>query len=593
MGIGTQIDLDFRYPAGFSCISPPKLQSLQDLLDAVKEAGEEQPQTIGMLRSTVAQISTFLARPPQEIPIDKLANMRPELKAFLKGRGYKRNSVRSYMNYCRILLRQAEKLGWVHRLPVLPEEWETVLLQMPRDKNYAAIAMYAASKGKKPSDLTDDDLEEWVRAAILQGRTYRYANQLRSCFRGRVLRTGLAADFPNLSLHPTDSYGIPLRDFPEPLRAQVEALLNWKTAPLSFGRTGKSRLRPISARNLRHFIGRIVGFVRNVRGEDVNCLETLLTKEHLASYLEWSVNERKVKPQPLAALCGVLYAAVRTFPLLEAKDFTWMPKLVSSLPEDSYTKTKEAKERKWVDWDRLALVPKMIRNEANRNHGANPKRYALAVRDQLLIIWLLTQPWRQRNLRECKLLPREQGGNLFKSQISPLATIAKPPWARNALKSNPYEEFWQFYFREEETKTGRPVHSLLPKQLVPLLEEYISEHRPLLLKGNDPGTLFLNSEGNPLTIQSLKIIVENLTVRFAGRRVTPHLFRDIVAVKWLEKHPEDFITASRFLWHSNPSTLFKIYGRNFDESYAAQRMEGWLDEQAIDLGSTSGVLQRV
>lgn len=114
---------------------------------------------------------------------------------------YKRNSVRSYLNYRRILLRAAEKLGWVRLPPALPREWERIIERLPKDKNYRTIALYAATKGKNPSDLTDSDLDEWLQFAISHGRTFRYASELKGCFRNRIFRVGLQAFFPTLRRH--------------------------------------------------------------------------------------------------------------------------------------------------------------------------------------------------------------------------------------------------------------------------------------------------------------------------------------------------------------------------------------------------------
>jgi len=49
-----------------------------------------------------------------------------------------------------------------------------------------------------------------------------------------------------------------------------------------------------------------------------------------------------------------------------------------------------------------------------------------------------------------------------------------------------------------------------------------------------------------------------------------------VAVAWLDHHPEDYLTISKLLWHQDLVTTLQVYGRNFDESHAVCRMEGWL-----------------
>jgi integrase len=68
-----------------------------------------------------------------------------------------------------------------------------------------------------------------------------------------------------------------------------------------------------------------------------------------------------------------------------------------------------------------------------------------------------------------------------------------------------------------------------------------------------------------------------LTLRHAGRRVSPHPFRDIVAYTWLKEHPKDFLTLSKMLWHSNINTTLQIYGSRFNESSGVCATESWLD----------------
>jgi hypothetical protein len=187
--------------------------------------------------------------------------------------------------------------------------------------------------------------------------------------------------------------------------------------------------------------------------------------------------------------------------------------------------------------------------------------------------WLVTIPWRQRNIRECQL-----GHNLFKAKLSPFDTIARPRWVRERLLANPDEEFWQFHFREKETKTGGDVRSILPRRLVLLLEEYLTQYRPILVRGKDPGTLFLTQLGRRFTDHTLPEVVSTLTLRYKNRRVTPHIFRDIVAYCWLERHPEHYLTLSKLLWHRDINTTIRIYGSRFDESHGVMRVEEWLDE---------------
>ena len=177
------------------------------------------------------------------------------------------------------------------------------------------------------------------------------------------------------------------------------------------------------------------------------------------------------------------------------------------------------------------------------------------------------------------------GGNLFKEEIPPNSTMDKAPWVCEALQVNPHERFWQFRFRPHETKNGRGVRGILPRQLIEPLENYLVNYRPVLVNGSDQRNLFVNDSGRPFDPTRLESLVENLTFRYAGRRVNPHLFRDIFAIAWLKDHPEDYLTLSKILWHSNIQTTLQHYGRNFDESHGARRVEEWLEARKVALGS--------
>ncbi len=166
--------------------------------------------------------------------------------------------------------------------------------------------------------------------------------------------------------------------------------------------------------------------------------------------------------------------------------------------------------------------------------------------------------------------------NLYFAPLPTLTHIAKPKWVEDALQQNPEQSFWQLYFREQETKTGQKVRGIVPRCLIPLLEEYLDKHRPTLAAVPDPGTLFLNRDGKALERQITTDQVAEIVLKHTGRRTTPHLFRDSFAYAWLDAHPEDYLTLSKILWHRNIKYTLTIYGRNFDESSGARRIDEWL-----------------
>ena len=168
---------------------------------------------------------------------------------------------------------------------------------------------------------------------------------------------------------------------------------------------------------------------------------------------------------------------------------------------------------------------------------------------------------------------------LFKAKIPPFSELDKPDWVLQEESKNPEAGFWQVRFAPSEVKTNMPIHLLVPHQLIPALEEYLTKYRPILLGDRKTDTLLLNEAGNPMRYDMVERAVGHWTLQFAGIRTTPHMFRDSVAYKWLKEHPNDFLSLSKLLWHRNVQTTIRIYGARFNESSGANAMEAWLDKR--------------
>jgi integrase len=318
-------------------------------------------------------------------------------------------------------------------------------------------------------------------------------------------------------------------------------------------------------------LGQLFGFIRNVKGNQPSDLREFFSEENLTDFVRWAINVRKRRCISLIPHLATVKSILTAYRPLTGTDPGWLADLIRQLPTKEDRKlTKLARARKWMDFDRLDRIPDLIRREIESSSNWSPKRRALAVRDELLMKFLVFLLWRQRNIRECRL--RE---NLLKTRIQPYSTIDKPQWVEDALSKNPSEEFWQVHFEPGETKGGREVDLLLPQELVPLLEDYLEHHRPLLVLGQDPGFLFLNCKGRPMNRHSLTNLVGRLTQRYVGRRVTPHIFRYVFTVTYLNENPQDFMSASKVLWHRRLDTTHLIYGEPYDESYGPRIIEKW------------------
>ena len=475
----------------------------------------------------------------------------------------------------------------------MPEAWEPILAAVAKIKGARGIVSYAINMGKTPSTLTDDDLSSWAQMMLTQKRDYQYVRRLQYEFRLELSRAGLAGNLPGIfrNWKSATSYFVPLEDFPPALRQEVQSVLQWKQAPYAKGRRAKSRLRPISARNLESAFTRLYGFLVNILPHlsesaikvdpaSIQTLPELVTPDSVSAFIDWWINVRLLKGRSLVVKLGTVCAALKEHPNYKGKDFAWLDELIQGIPFEPESQRRERKERKYLPYDTVADIPRRIHETQLEAATRSPKALAYVVHDELLMKWLVVLPWRQRNIRECRIGLKSEGANLFKAEIEQWDNMKKPGWVEERLKTSPREQFWQYHFREDETKNGHEVRSILPRRLVPLLEEYLEHHRAHLVNGNDPGTLLVNRDGHRLNEHELGALVSNLTLRHTGRRVTPHIFRDIWAYWWLASHPEDFLTVSKKLWHRNIQTTLRIYGCKFDEAQADCRVEDCLDAQS-------------
>ncbi|MFJ7352769.1 hypothetical protein ACIQWS_01255 [Phyllobacterium sp. NPDC097923] len=125
-------------------------------------------------------------------------------------------------------------------------------------------------------------------------------------------------------------------------------------------------------------------------------------------------------------------------------------------------------------------------------------------RDGLMIAMLVARPLRLRNLSALCI-----GGSLVQNQGG-----------------------YRIQFPKEQTKKEVAIDFLCPEWLNAPIDLYLRDVRPVLI-GSDrvesDGAFWIGRRGRPLTESMITIRIGSLTKRHLGRRVSPHLFRDISA----------------------------------------------------------------
>jgi hypothetical protein len=570
---GNETATELQVSSCFGVSSRTSLSSVKDLLDQIKFSGLDKKK-MSMLGTVATRFSEFANVAVSNLPLEALLDTQP-FADWLRQRRYSGRSVRSYCHQVRQLLHHAEKLGWLSADIAISRTWEAVVPVLSRARVPSNLVQFAILRRRTPATFSDADLENWGETMIGRGRKYKTVRRIKSCFRKAIVDGGFGHLFSAVNLHPQPSrYGIRICDMPEPLRSEVQELLRWKQVRFAKGRPQRGRIRAVTARTAESLICRLYGFAMRLVGQgSITRLLELLTRDIIEAFFDWALNERNLRSDSLRGLT-ILYSAVHYHPKYQIHDWKWFGALFTQLPEDSESERLQRKARKCLPYDVLSAVPDQIK--AIRQRSTNVvTRMSWLIHDELLMRFLLTLVWRQRNIRECRV-GTAQADNLFYDQLPEMVHVARPAWVDKALLDGSQQCFWQFQFREDETKIGRTVRGVVPRALVPLLEEYLQHHRPKLVGKKETKTLFVNRDGGPLTQHNTTELVAELILKHVGKRVTPHRFRDSFAYAWLDAHPQDYLSLSKILWHQNVQTTLRTYGAQFDESNGICRVDEWL-----------------
>ncbi len=173
---GSQIASDIRNSSQTFSQAPQAPTTLGDVLDIL---GKNPPSELPTLKTTSSRLADFLELRIDQITIDSVNEARDGFRAFLKGRKYKENAIRTYVNHARILIRRAAEFGWLPSA-VVPVEWQGVLT-LAANKNCKDLAHHLLRLRKRPSDVTVercgrlDSTKAWPRPFLFQCKRQKEA----------------------------------------------------------------------------------------------------------------------------------------------------------------------------------------------------------------------------------------------------------------------------------------------------------------------------------------------------------------------------------------------------------------------------------
>jgi integrase len=568
---GSQIALEGPISPEFGHVEQP-LITVADLMQILSK---NPPRQWGTIQSAANAWSRYLQKPLTEIPVTDLFDQetRKGFRPFLaKGKSpHAENTIRTYVDNIRFLAKRTKEITRAQETAPSPA-WLDVLARAKANGCFDVALHFQPLM--EPQQVTVKDTDDLLKRFVDDGAYYRAALDKTIRF-WRVLRdAGLNGQSPSF-LEEKPRYGVPFKKLPMDFKESLIALLAWLVADWAMDRPDKKHLRLVTAKGIQATVCMLFGFALvKFPTLTIMTVPALLVKSIIQAYVEYARNERHVDGFYLRKRLEALCSAIRWHKKIPKEDLAWFKELMETLPsKKDDDKIKERKRRTRVDHKDVRKIPAIIRAARNKSIRVGTIHYALSVRNELIIMWLLFLPWRQRNIREMKL-----GVNLFYGPLEDVYEI--PAWVIAERKRNPEAEFWQIRFGKKETKMKHGVVAVLPRPLLGILEDYLSV-RHLLVEANkngiDLGILLLNEKGRAITSNGMTDLVQTLTFRHlvAAKAINPHRFRDLFAYAWLKDNPKDFLTLSKILWHKSVQVTIDIYGAEFDVASGVFATEVW------------------
>lgn len=164
---------------------------------------------------------------------------------------------------------------------------------------------------------------------------------------------------------------------------------------------------------------------------------------------------------------------------------------------------------------------------------------ALAKRDALLLTVLISIPLRLRNVA------------LLRYRMDGTGTLRKEPDNR-----------WWIRIPPHETKNRKAIEAPLPKSATARVDEYVTIYRPRLLVTTPNDYAFVSSGSRAGPWWAVNMRVFDLTKIYLPGNIGFHIhaFRHLVATRWLDKHPQDYMTVAHLLG-DDLQTVIKTYSR--------------------------------
>jgi integrase len=523
--------------------------SLVDVVAAVGQAADLSEQTRRHWVCSLGQIAKWLDRPAAVIPA-RWHSVRISVVQLHHARvGVTAKTLANHKSNVRAALRW---FGKEHAMPQygvrLSTEWARFRNRLDdriRERLYSLLR-YCSARRIGPSAVDDEIFEEYWR---YRAQTTGLAcNNTARRFMVRAWNaSGGAIDGCSLRqlTEPPLKVAEPAWDaFPEGLRRDLDDYFASLAKPHR-SLNGK-RIQPCCAGTIRTRRAELVGMARmavrlSVPIESLTSLAALLHPDVVERVVEayWQKNGDEPKTSTIDLGKKVLRMA-RATGCLDQVALERLDELRSALEQHRH-EGLTAKNLQLVRqvltagvWSEVVSLPNVLMQQARSAKDHAPIKAGVSAQLAVAVAILTFAPVRLFNLVSIEL-----GQNLIKP-----GGLNTPYW---------------LVFPHYDVKNRVDLNFQFDQPLTDLIDEYVQEFRPALLRGANAAWLFPGESDQP---KATLLLGQQITARIQkaiGLRITPHQFRHAAAAIYLKHRPGDYETVRRVLGHRDIQTTVRFY----------------------------------
>ena len=183
-------------------------------------------------------------------------------------------------------------------------------------------------------------------------------------------------------------------------------------------------------------------------------------------------------------------------------------------------------------WSGVVNLPEQLMRQARREHA--PIRAAVLAQIAIAVAILTVAPIRLGNLAGIRL-----GENLIRL-------------------GGPDSNYW-LTFSKYDTKNREPLQFKLDETVTALINEYVHDFRPALMRGSNADWLFPGEAGEHKEKISFSTQIVKRVEKSTGLRITVHQFRHAAGALILKHRPGEYELVRRVLGHKSLQTTIRFY----------------------------------